>query len=287
MTRVKEDVQTTYVNGIKHVSRSLVTPFGTISEHTTDGWRTAYLIKTPADYHAMQFVVENTELELDDAIFSRSEENVGNQGLTLVRAARTPYQQICVDFAGLETLSYHLVDAADEVQGLYEAIERQVISYYNLIARSSAKFIQMPENLTSSQTGPKRFSRYHLPILEKITSILHKAEKRVVAHCDGAVSCLASMLAVSGLDGIESFTLPPEGDMTLEQARLAWPDMIIWNNIRLSDYNLQPDELTKIIQTSIRQGAVDGRLLLFGISEDLPPNWFNALPVILDAIRKS
>lgn len=63
--------------------------------------------------------------------------------------------------------------------------------------------------------------------------------------CDGNLKCLAELLNQTGIDGIESITQPPEGDMTYGEARKAMFGKMFWTNINVSDYGLHPEELRR------------------------------------------
>ena len=48
----------------------------------------------------------------------------------VTRIGRTPLQTILVDYAGLENFSFHLVEYADEMQELYEALLENFLSWW-------------------------------------------------------------------------------------------------------------------------------------------------------------
>ncbi len=86
------------------------------------------------------------------------------------------------------------------------------------------------------------------------------------------------------IDHIESFTEPPEGDRTLAECRAAWPQKGIWSNINVGLFDLPPDQLRAEIRRKVDQGAADGRRLALEISEDLPVNWQQGIPAILEEL---
>ena len=116
--------------------------------------------------------------------------------------------------------------------------------------------------------------------------ILHKAGKKVYTHFDDKLACVADLVAKTGIDGIESLTLPPEGDMQYAQARKIWPEKFLWSNISLGHYNLSDSELREKIKTYVHQAAPDGRNLAFAILEDIPSNWKTKIPVILETLAE-
>lgn len=266
---------------------TLRTSHGEISQIEVNGWVQEYYLKTPADYRIMANIVHNTRLSLDPAGFEAAEREVGDRGLTLVGVGRSPMQTILVDFAGLEEFSYHLADGFPEIFELAEALEAQLLERCRLTAAGPGRFVSLLENFTTESWGAARFRRYHLPVYARLLPIFHAEGKRVFPHCDGQLACVAPLLAETGFAGIESLTEPPEGDMTLAQARDAFPNKVFWANINVGVYALPPTDLRRWVRERVRAAAPDGRSLAFEISEDLPPNWREAIPVVLEALRNT
>ena len=96
---------------------------------------------------------------------------------------------------------------------------------------------------------------------------------------------MAPPLAETGFAGLESLTEPPEGDLTLAQARAAFPDKVFWANINVGLYALSPTKLRRWVRERVQAAAPDGCGLVFEISENLPANWREAIPVVLQALR--
>lgn len=84
---------------------------------------------------------------------------------------------------------------------------------------------------------------------------------------------------------IGSLTPTNEGDMDLDECRKAWPDKLFWSNIRISDYDLSPEELHERIYELVEKAAPDGRKLAFEVSEDIPHNWRTSIPIVLDVLN--
>ncbi len=265
---------------------TLRTSQGEISQIEVRGWVQAYYLKTPTDYRVMAHIVRNTRLSLDPAGFEAAEREVGDRGLTLVGVGRSPMQTILVDYAGLENFSYHLSDEFPELFELAEALEAQLLERCRLTAAGPGRYISLLENFTAESWGAARFRKYHLPVYAKLLPIFHATDKRVFPHCDGQLACVAPLLAETGFAGIESLTEPPEGDMTLAQARAGFPDRVLWANINVGVYALPPAELRRWVRERVQAAAPDGRGLAFEISEDLPPNWREAIPVVLETLRR-
>jgi hypothetical protein len=198
---------------------------------------------------------------------------------------RTPLQNILVDLAGLEQFSYHLIDLEDEVLTLYEALLAEFAKIVQIVAEGpGGPFINCPENFTADTLGPSRYEQFLLPVYQKHFPVLHQAGKVIGTHYDGQLSSAKHLVAEAPIDIIESLTEPPEGDMTLTECRKAWPDKGLWNNINVGRFDVTPDELKADIEWRIDEAAPDGRRLALEISEDLPENWREGIPAILDLL---
>ena len=287
MTGVERVVEPVTWQGQPGRRVTLRTSQGDISQIEVHGWVQEYYLKTPADYRVMTHIVRTTRFTLDPAGFEAAERQVGERGLSLVGIGRSPMQTIMVNYAGLEEFSYHLADEFPELFALAEALEAQLLERCRLTAAGPGRFISLLENFTAESWGAARFRQFHLPVYAKLLPIFAAADKRVFPHCDGQLACVAPLLAETGFAGIESLTEPPEGDMTLAQARAVFPDKVFWANINVGLYSLPPDGLRRWVRERVQAAAPDGRGLAFEISEDLPANWRETIPVVLETLRNT
>ena len=264
---------------------TLRTPLGELNQVLIKNHEQEYYLKTPDDYKIMKYIIENTKLELDSKLFDETEKMLGDTGFTLIYGIRSPMQTMIVDYAGLENFSYSLADGFPELFELADVLLEQLITYCKIAAKGPGRYFQLRENLTSDQWGPERFSKYHMPVYEKIIPILHSGGKKVYTHYDGKLSCLSKLISKTEIDGIDSLTAPPEGDMTLKEARAAFPGKMFWVNINISLYSLPLEKLKEKITEFVYQTSEDGRNLAFEISEDVPANWQESIPVVLDTLK--
>ena len=263
---------------------TLRTSLGEISQTSVNGWVQEYYLKTPKDYRVMEHIVRNTMLEADYRLYHEVEKKAGDSGITLIYGRRTPMQTMMVDYAGLENFALHMTDDIEDVEALQEALMDQLIETYRIIADGPGRYVSLLENLTAETWGPAKFQKYHMSAYERVLPILHKKGKKVYSHCDGKLLCIADLMARTAIDGIESFTMPPEGDMQYDEARKAWPDKFIWSNISLHLYDLPDAELRAWIREAVRKAAPDGRHFALAILEDVPVRWREKIPVILDEL---
>jgi hypothetical protein len=80
---------------------------------------------------------------------------------------------------------------------------------------------------------------------------------------------IADAIAETSLDYLEAFTPAPDTDMTLAQARQAWPDKALWINYPSSVW-LRSDEEMEQVTVDLLKQAAPGNGLLIGVTEDVP-----------------
>jgi hypothetical protein len=263
------------------------TPVGEIRRVSRGDWHVEDWIKRPADYRVVRWIVENTELRPRYERFARCEEVVGPCGVTLLMGSgnwlhRSPLMKICIDWAGTERFGIDLALEVPELFDLYAALRQQFLAEQRLIAAGLGRYVKWLENLTIGTIGPTRYAEYLMPVYREAVPILHDGGKRVMVHYDGQLRIVADQIATAPFDVVESLTEPPEGDMSYDECRRQWPDKVLWGNINLALHELPPSELRQaVIEKLARAGR---RGFAFEISEALPQNWQQTVPVILQAL---
>lgn len=175
------------------------TSVGNIRQVSVRGWVQEFFLKTPQDYRVMTHVIRNTQMEADPKPFLDAEERIGENGLTLILGRRSPIQTIMVDFAGLEAFAFHMADEFPELDELFDALMEQLMQTYRHIASGPGRYVSLLENMTAEVWGPERLTKYHLPVYETILPILHQGGKKVYAHYDGKLACVADLVAKNGV----------------------------------------------------------------------------------------
>jgi hypothetical protein len=274
-------------NGTEIRRQILKTSSGEIQQTWANGWHDEYLLKTAEDYRVMTEIVRNTTIIPQHEAVAAKTDEIRPYGILLLGIGRTPLQRILVDFAGLENFAYHLLDYEAEVMELYDALLEQFRQKTRITAKAPGRFVSNLENFTSDSLGPRRYEKYLLPVYEECFPVLRDAGKIVGCHYDGRTACCRELIAKSPMDLIESLTEPNEGDLTLAEARAAWPDKLFWCNIRVGDYELPPEKLRAKVLELVAQGSVGGRRLAFEVSEQYPANWRESMPVVLEALHET
>jgi hypothetical protein len=121
--------------------------------------------------------------------------------------------------------------------------------------------------------SPRLFERYCAPVYARAVPVLRRAGKIPIAHYDGSNRPLVHCLAQTDLPVIEAFTPPPMGDLSVAEAKVAWPDKVVWVNLPGSLFLEPADVIHAYVLELLREGAPGGRLVI-GCTEDFPPGEF-------------
>ena len=280
---VKESVEYETRNSDVYTVRTKQTPLGPLQEVKKGDWIIEHWIKTHHDYKKMQWIVENTE---QIACYGEYEEQlgrIGDYGIMVILASRSPIMSINVDWAGIETFCMDIALQVPELHELYEVRKKFFLEETRLIAVGPVRFVKWPENVSASMLGPQRYDELLMPIYQEAMPIMEKGGKRVMVHYDGLLAAVADGISRAPFHILESLTEPPEGDMTYEKCREAWPNKVFWGNINQHVFSLPEAELRETVVSKRQRAGKKG--FAFEIYEYLPANWEETIPTILDALR--
>ena len=204
-----------------------ITDIGELNECYLDDWRKDHLIKTSDDYRIMKRALEDVRFVPSDKYFDESEEMLGDSGITVGQFGqmrelgynRTPFQVIQIDFCGLEQFSIDIALEKPELMELLEMMNEQMLDLFGMITKSRAVHVKLWENLCIESFGPDLFRKHHVPMYARILDILEGTGKRLQVHFDGKLQIIADDITGLLIDGIDSLTPVPEGDMSIKAAR--------------------------------------------------------------------
>ncbi|MBI4026063.1 MAG: hypothetical protein HY360_13845 [Verrucomicrobia bacterium] len=277
------------VNGRTRRDVRLITDVGELHEWYLDDWRQEYFIKTPEDYRIMRRAWEGVKIVADETAFIASEKEVADNGVTLgnvggMGSGRTPLMVLQVDWVGLGQWSLDLADELPAMMELLEFMNELRLEEIRQAVLTPARQIKLWENLSLQTLGPSHYRRHLVPLYSKILAIANAAGKRVLVHYDGQLRVIADQVAKLDFDGIDSFTPPPEGDMTVAEARQQWPDKMLWCHPPLGWYR-ERETLGRLIKGMARDAGPKRFCLM--ISEDIPPDWEQTVPQVLMTLREA
>ena len=267
------------------------TPVGTLSTLSQDAgfthWQHEKMFKSPDDYRLLLFYIQNEVYEPCYDAFARAQADFGEDAIFRAGFGLEPLQElISGTIMDMQMFCVEWMERRDEILKLYDAIVENRRRIYPLVAQSPALHANYGGNVVAEVIGPRNFREYYLPHYHEAAEEMHKHGKLIGSHFDANCKSLSGLVSEADLDYIEAFTPAPDTDMTLAEAREAWPDKVLWLNFP-SSVHLKPDAVVE--QTTIELleeiDSIDG--LLMGITEDIPPDrWQDSCRAIMDGLDR-
>ena len=248
-------------------------------------WKVEHFVKEPDDYAALEFWLNDTKLQPRPESWVASQDDYADRGVVLASLPRAPLQRLWIEFSGMERLCFDLHDCPDRVSAVLDAMGRLSRQAAAAIADSPAEFVWLPDNITADLTGPRLFEEYLAPYYAEMAALLHPKGKRLVCHMDGMIRRLRDSVADTGIDVIEAFTPPPDGDLPLDEARGAWGGKAIWINFPSSVHLADPERIRQVTLDLVEQASPTTGFLI-SVTENIPSSvGTRSLEAIADALR--
>ncbi|NUP99798.1 MAG: hypothetical protein HUU35_08080 [Armatimonadetes bacterium] len=260
---------------------SVVQPMG----YTT--WTHEHLFKGPEDYEPLLYLIESTSYSAAYEAFRKVQQDWRQDAFVRDGAPNIPIQTLISGYMGTMTFSYEWIDRRDDVLRLINALHRSFIDACKLIAEGPGVAVNLGGNHTPDILGRANFEQYVVEVWEEACSILQAGGKLVGSHLDDDNAHWADLVAASSLDYVEAVTPAPDCDMTMAECRAAWPDKVLWINFP-SSLHLKDAEFIAETTRELIAASGDGRGVLIGVTEDVPPNrWEESYTTILATCREA
>lgn len=271
---------------VRSVTRTPVGDLESVSEPAGfTSWRHELPFKGPEDYDKLIFLAEDTVFRpAYESVVQAREWLGGDVHLRGGMPGYSPLQAIIYSYMGVEVFAEEWAQRRDEVLRLYRALHERNRRCYQVVAESPHEVIQYGGNVSPEIVGRERFAQYILPHYEELAAELHRRGKKLLVHLDANCGLLADLIGASGIDIIEAFTPAPDTDLTMAEARAAWPDKVLWINFPSSRHLASDEEVWQTTRELVAAGS--GGPLLIGITEDVPAHrWQRSFLAISRAVR--
>lgn len=284
------ETQEYYVEGMRWERTTLHTPAGSLSQerifepvYNSGSYRKHYVQK-PGDYDILWSYLEDGIVLEDYDRYYRDAAVLGEAGLPLAAVERSPYQQLWVEWVGLDNLSFHFSDYPDRVQKTIDLLNVRARKIFEIAYRSPAPMIDFPDNITAPAIGLKRFLQYNVPLYNELADMLAEREALAFVHMDGNLKPLWQAIAGSKVRGLDSFTPTPDNDTTVADAVRLWPEMRLFVNFPSSVHLRSYEEVRAEAERILDAGGHTGRLDI-QFSENVPFGvWRTSFQAVADAI---
>lgn len=245
-----------------------------------------HFIKTRQDYEVFWSYLEDCEILDNYDQYYRDVAELGEDGLVQAEPERTPWQQLWIEWVGLESLSYHLIDFPEHVEHTIDLLTQRERKIFEIAYRSPAPYINIPDNLTAPAIGKARFLNYCVPLYDELAGMMAERGAPVFVHMDGMLKPLWKEIADSRVAGVDSFTPLPDCDMTVAEAVELWPEKLLWVNFPSSIHLASPEKIRSTVEEILAVAGHTGRLQIQA-SENVPlDRWQISFPIIVEAIER-
>ena len=263
-------------NGHKLTRRTIHTPVGEVWQtlepdeaYETSNWIKEHFIKGPEDYRVMEFYFEDAIYRDNYATIRESQRRMGNDGIVIVRVAKGAIQEMLYQMMGMERFALDYHERRDLFDSLYAAMVKRYGELYDLAAESPAEILQLADNITSDVVGRERFRNYLMPEYRRLKERLAGSGKKLAVHMDGRLKSLKQEIAAAEFDILEAMTPSPMGDVSVREAREAWPDKALWINFT-SSVHIEPPAAIEAHTRQLLREAGGKRGFAISVTEDAP-----------------
>jgi hypothetical protein len=175
-----------------------------------------------------------------------------------------------------------------EVVEIIAILESRLQDLVRDIAVLPGQIVLAPDNLDGQFIPPPAF-RAHLADSYRATAeALHQGDKYLVVHVGGPVRHILAPLAEAGVNGVEGIAGPPQGDVTLAEAReIAGPALTLWGGIPQDFvHGTHPrEEFEAAVLGAAKEARGDSRMIL-GVADRVPVDAdlsrLEAIPTLID-----
>ncbi|MFO7636923.1 MAG: uroporphyrinogen decarboxylase family protein [Clostridia bacterium] len=260
--------------------RTMQTPFGELHEiqqylETSSSWGyVKHFVEEETHLKAFGFYVDSLEFTPCYEEAERRYGIIGDNGVVLCYAPRSPFMEMVTTYAGIENLTYLLMDAKDETEDILKRMEEKFDTAARLTLNSPAECIMIPENLSSEAVGKTYYNSYMKGYEQKWVEAIREKGKFSFIHMDGTLKGLIGEVADTGFHVIEAVTPEPSGDMPMEDiAALDTGDSILWGGLPGIVFTPAVSEVEFISHVQYVLGIMrkEPRFVL-GVADQVPPD---------------
>lgn len=264
-------------NGISKCRHTFETPAGKISSVSRMNLHEFLLpateehfVKERKDWRAVNclFQAQLENLAPSYELFQMIDEGLGESGIAYGLVEKSPFSRAWVELATVERALIDFQEQPDEILEYLYIQKKLHEKIAGIMAASPAKMVDIVDHITDF-ISPRYFQEYCLPIYEIYANAFKGTDKILACHMDGRLGHLKNEIASSPIDVIESYTVPPIGDISLEEAQSSWPGRILFVNCPPHLNRAEPDEVRAGYETLQRKWGSKKNLVIEN-SEDIP-----------------
>jgi hypothetical protein len=232
-------------------------------------WIIKFPFSGPEDFPALEALIHSRIYEPDYGRFLADDRLYGEQCLARPVTIHSPMHELIYEFMGIEQFSIQFAENRERLLHLCGVLKMDWQRRIQVVADSPARYVVIEGNTEIQVIGPERFLTYYLPTIQEGCEILHGRSKYAGGHFDGHNRKLAPLIARTDLDFVESFTPPPDCDMSVREAREIWPRKTLLVHFPSTVHHQRIDVIHARVDAILHEAAPGDHFVL-GTSEDVP-----------------
>lgn len=259
------------------------TSAGTLTSRWTlgpdgDWWQSEYPVKSTADLPAAREVAGARRY------VPRPPRDTG-ESPAVIELPRRPWSEILHSFLGWSEGLVFLLEEPAALREIVDTLEEKISRLVSDVAGLPGDLVLSPDNLDGQFIPLESFEENLAPGYAGTARALHDGGKRLVVHAGGPVRGLLPGLARCGVDCVQGISGPPQGDSTLEEARiLVGPGPALWGGIPQDSLLASCEEgvFRAAAEAAFSLASVDPQVIV-GVADRVPAD---ALPGRIAALAR-
>ncbi len=229
-----------YENGIWMILHKYETPVGTIDSivginpnnklltHSTY----TYFVKEVQDWAVVNYIFERMidALEPNYDEIAGEQADLGTDGTIIAVVDKSPFQRAWVELASMERTAYDFIEKPPEFLEYLDIQRRFHLKAAEITAGCPAMHVTMVDNITNI-ISPQFYREYCMPYYDIYTRALAGTGKKFAVHHDGLLRHLHKEINEASFDILDSFTVPPTGNISIKEAKEFFPGKILAVNL--------------------------------------------------------
>jgi len=191
-----------------------------------------FFVKEVEDWRVINFIfekmLENMVPNYDE--LEGDQQDLGTDGTTIAVVDKSPFQRAWVELASVERAAIDFKTKPDLLLEYLDIQHRFHLKAAEITAGCPAQHITLIDNITNL-ISPKYYREYCMPIYDIYVNALAGTGKKFAVHHDGLLRHLAKEIHETKIDIVDSFTVPPIGNISLTEAKEFFPEKILSVNL--------------------------------------------------------
>lgn len=257
-----------------------ITPVGTLTAHYiySEAGETWFLIGHPVkkeeDFKILRKYYESMYFTPN---YKRYQENLNIYGddilmiPLLVPNMKSSFQAMIEYWVGTEELVYALMDYPETVEETLAIMEAKHLDSVKISVEAGAPVYLSWEDTSTTNISPLYYQKYIKPEIDNWCDVIHEAGAKYLQHACGTLQYLVHLMGDSKIDGIESISPPPTGDIELWEARKHLrPSQVLIGGIEPTVFlNSTMEELIPYVYCLLEK--MEGTPFILANSDSCPP----------------